>query len=218
MPERQKIGVLGGTFDPIHYGHLRIAETLREVYGLDKVLLIPTGLPPHRASPNVTGTDRLHMTQLAVGGMSHLVADAREVLRDGWCYTFDTLTELQQECPETDIVWLAGTDAFAGLTYWHRWTELLDLAHLAIACRPGLAMDHWYESLPVKLRQQYDLRLAVQNTMPYQLLTGKISLLPTINLDISATVLREKVRLGQSLRFLTPDSVIDYIDEHGLYQ
>jgi nicotinate-nucleotide adenylyltransferase len=212
------IGVLGGTFDPIHYGHLRIAETLREVYALDSVRLIPTGLPPHRASPNVTGHDRLQMVQLAVKQVPCFIADAREILREGWCYTFDTLAEIRLENPEAQLVWLVGTDAFAQLMQWHRWQELLDYAHLAIAHRPGVALQTWYAKLPYVLKQQYDQRRVLQSTMPFQALTGKISLLPTILLDISATLLRDKVARNESVRFLTPDPVIDYIEQHGLYQ
>jgi nicotinate-nucleotide adenylyltransferase len=218
VPKPVTIGILGGTFDPIHYGHLRIAETLREVYALDSVRLIPTGLPPHRVSPNVTGDDRFQMVQLAIEHVPYFIADSREIVREGWCYTFDTLAEIRTENPKAQLVWLVGTDAFAQLMQWHRWQELLECAHLAIAHRPGASLQAWYAELPQALKQQYDQRQVLQSTMPYQVLTGKISLLPTILLDISATLLRDKVAQHESVRFLTPDSVIDYIEQHGLYQ
>ena len=213
-----KIGVFGGTFDPIHYGHLRIAETLREVYALEEVRFIPTGLPPHRVAPNVSGKDRLQMTQLASAAVINFIADPREILRQGRCYTVDTLLEIQRENPAAQLVWLLGTDAFIHLMQWHRWQELLDDAHMALVARPGVESQNWQAQLPNELAQQYEQRLVLQDTMPYQVLIGKISLLPTIPLDISATLLRRKIVQGESVRFLTPDAVIDYIEQHGLYR
>ena len=212
------IGVLGGTFDPIHYGHLRIAETLREVYALESVRLIPTGLPPHRASPQVTGHYRFQMVKSAVDHIPYFIADPREIKREGQCYTYDTLKEIQAENPQAQLVWMVGTDAFTQLFQWYRWQELLDYAHLAIVHRPGIALQSWYNQLPDQLKQQYDQRQVIQNTIPYQVLPGKISLLPSVFLDISATLLRNKITQHESVRFLTPDSVIDYINQHGLYQ
>jgi nicotinate-nucleotide adenylyltransferase len=216
VPER--LGILGGTFNPIHYGHLRIAETLREVYALDEVRLIPTGIAPHRASPNVTDENRLSMTARALASAPQMKVDDREIRRKGVCYTIDTLNELKQAYPEAALVWLVGTDAFVELMRWHRWEELLEIAHLAVAYRPGLSLEDWQQTLPEPLKSVFETRLLQQKTFPYQIVSGKISLLPAEALEISATWLRTKAQEGRSLRFLTPAAVINYIEEHGLYR
>lgn len=215
---RKKIGVLGGTFDPIHYGHLHVAQTLYDTYALDQVRLIPAAIPPHRANPVRSAHERLKMLTLALNGMPHLVADDSEMLREGKSYTIDTLTALQRSHPEADIVWALGTDSFAHFSGWQAWQALLDVAHLAIVVRPGMEKENWYKDLPFALKQQYDARVSLQNTRPYQILPGKISLLPAIALSISATHLRDRLLRQVSARFFTPDSVVNYINKHGLYK
>lgn len=217
VSERLKIGFLGGAFDPIHYGHLSIAESLFHTYALDHVRLIPTGTPSHRDTPPSPAQDRLAMLKHAVEHIPYFKVDDIEILRTGVSYTIDTLMALQANYPEAQFVWALGTDAFMQLTQWRAWQILLDKAHLAIAIRPG-SDANWQEDLPFDLKQQYDARLVLQEDRPYQILPGKISLLPTVPLEISATRIRQQVHKQESVRFFTPDAVIDYIHHHGLYK
>src|SRR6201998_2099086 len=133
----QPIGVFGGTFDPIHCGHLRTAFELWQELQLAEVRFLPTGSPPHRAQMYASGELRPQLVQAAVGGQSGFVVDDREVRRSGVSYSVDTLTELRREYPATPLCLLLGMDAFLGLPDWHRWRELLALAHIVVAHRPG---------------------------------------------------------------------------------
>lgn len=217
MNKPKKIGMLGGTFNPIHYGHLSVAEALFHTYALDQVRLIPTGIPPHRDLPSVNAKDRLAMIKLAVNSIPYLLADDIEILRNNKSYTVDTLAALQEENQDAQFVWALGTDSFIHFTEWHAWQTLLDMAHLAIVVRPGVAAQDWHKDLPFALKQQYDARLVLQKDQPYEILQGKISLLPVVPLEISATQLRQQLQQQKSVRFFTPDPVIDYIHQHGLY-
>ena len=134
------IGLLGGTFNPVHFGHLRIAEELGDALDLDEVRLMPANMPPLRTVPVVSGAERLHMVRLAIADNSRLVADEREVAKTSLCYTVDTLAELRAEFgPERPICLMLGADAFARLHRWHRWRDLFALAHFAVAERGGHA-------------------------------------------------------------------------------
>src|SRR5579884_1723014 len=133
----QPIGLFGGTFDPIHYGHLRTAFELWQELRLAEVRFMPTGSPPHREQPLASAELRLRMVQAAVADQQAFVVDDREVRRTGISYSVDTLTELRGEYPDRSLCLLLGMDAFLGLPNWHRWRDLLDLAHVCVATRPG---------------------------------------------------------------------------------
>ena len=142
LPEAGPLGVFGGTFDPIHYGHLRLAETAREALGLTRVRLIPAGQPPHRATPGAAGAHRLAMARLAAASNPAFEVDPAEVEAAQASYTILSLERLRAELgPRRPLVLLLGVDAFLGLPGWHRWTALLDLAHIAVAHRPGFPID-----------------------------------------------------------------------------
>src|SRR3989304_4353930 len=150
------IGVLGGTFDPIHYGHLRLAEELGEKLRLDEVRFVPSGTPPHRSAPAVTADHRLAMTRLAAASNTRLKVDEREVRRAAPGYTFDTLRELRAEAGGTrPLALLLGADAFLEFATWHRWQEIFGLAHIAIAHRPGFPVERWTERMPQPLAREY---------------------------------------------------------------
>jgi nicotinate-nucleotide adenylyltransferase len=209
------IGVFGGTFDPIHFGHLRLAEDMADVLGLDRVLFIPAGQPPHRGAPHTAAGHRLEMVRRAIAGNSRLVADAREVQRPQPSYTVDTLTELRAELGEAQPLWLLlGADAFLGLPGWHDWRRLFDLANIAVAERPGARLmqsDAIMEPLQSEVLQR---QTAVGTaTGP----AGSILLRATPPLDISATAIRDTLARRGSVRYLLPDAVLDYIHEHQLY-
>ena len=134
----QAIGIFGGTFDPIHFGHLRLAEEMAEAIGLERVLLIPAGQPPHRGAPRTEAAHRLEMVRRAIAGNPRFAADAREVTSPRPSYTVDTLTGLRAELNQEQPLWLLlGADAFLELPTWHEWRQLFELANIAVAARPG---------------------------------------------------------------------------------
>ncbi|HYN27822.1 MAG TPA: nicotinate-nucleotide adenylyltransferase, partial [Burkholderiales bacterium] len=195
------IGLLGGTFDPIHFGHLRLAQELADGLGLERVRFIPTGTPPHRNSPQVSGTHRLDMVRIAIAGNPLFEADDREIRRKGISYSYDTLTELRDELGERPLCLLMGADAFAALATWHRWQELFDLAHVVIAHRPGFRLQGLQAALPAPLRKIYLRRLAGAPGMPLAN-AGSILTREITALDISATHIRAMLAQGSSPRYL----------------
>jgi len=211
------LGVLGGTFDPIHFGHLRLAQELADALGLACVRFIPSGTPPHRNPPQVNGAHRLEMVRIAIAGNPLFESDDREIRRDGISYTYDTLTELREELGERPLCLLMGADAFAALTTWHRWQELFDLAHVVIAHRPGFRLQELQASLPAPLRKIYLQRLAGTPGIP-RAHAGSVLTREITALDISATRIRALLAQGSSPRYLAPEVVLEYIDHNLLYK
>lgn len=207
------VAMLGGTFDPVHIGHLRSAVELRERFGFDQIRFVPCHLPPHRAQPGADSAQRLRMVELALADEPGLIADARELRRAGPSYTFDTLTELRAELgAQCALALVLGVDAFAGLDTWHRWRELPELAHIVVMARPDSVLP---ESGPVAelLRARRAAPEALQ-----QRPAGAIVPVALTPLPISATGIRAIVRNARSPRYLVPDSVWAYIREQRLYQ
>lgn len=194
----QTLGLFGGTFDPIHFGHLTLARSLRDTFALPEVRLIPTGVAPHRDAQSVTAQQRLDWVKLALADEMCLLADDREVRRAGICYTIDTLTEIQQERPEALLVWLIGGDSFQKLNQWRRWRELLEAGHLVVAARPGFDLA----ALPQEIATEYAVRAV--SASPEWLGKGRISVLPTPLLPFSATEIRAKLARGEDVSALTP--------------
>jgi nicotinate-nucleotide adenylyltransferase len=213
------LALLGGTFDPVHYGHLRFADAVRRALGLSEVRLVPARDPPHRDSPVASADDRLAMLRLAVTEFPGLVVDDCELRRAGKSYTVDTLTALRREFPERPLLLLLGADAFRGLPTWHRWRELVDLAHLVVVERPGVDLE---AGLPPPLLTILRERLVAA---PESLLSrpgGAILRQPIAPLDVSATEIREHLAGGAGAaemnRGLLPPAVLAYIDLHHLYR
>jgi nicotinate-nucleotide adenylyltransferase len=212
------IGILGGTFDPIHDGHLRLAEELGEKLRLEQVLIVPSGTPPHRGAPAVAAEHRLAMARVAAAGNPRLKVDDREVRRAGPGYTFDTLAELRAEHgADRPLALLVGADAFLEFATWHRWHEIFGLAHVAVAHRPGSPVDHWRERMPQPLAREYSARLMQQPLATHLSPAGGIVVIPFTALDIAATAIRDMLRAGASPRYLLPSAVLDYIREKRLY-
>ena len=211
------IALLGGTFDPIHFGHLRLAEELAESLNIDQVRLIPAGQPPHRGQPRAAAQHRLEMVRRAIAGNPRFVLDEREIRRDAPSYSVDTLTALRAELPRgTPLVLLMGADAFLGLTTWHEWRRLFELAHIAVAQRPGFS-GAWDDALPDPLRR---LLFTLRGEHAGEILekpAGRVFLQNITQLDISASQIRDRALRGRSLRYLLPDAVIDYLNENRLY-
>ncbi|MDH5343765.1 MAG: nicotinate-nucleotide adenylyltransferase [Betaproteobacteria bacterium] len=212
------IGILGGTFDPIHFGHLRLAQEAADALRLAEVRFVPSGTPPHRAAPSVSAADRLAMVQLAVAGNPLFRVDECEIGKTDLGYTVDTLTLLREEAGgQQPLVLLMGADAFLDLATWSRWHQLFELTHIAVAYRPGFPVDTWQSRMPQPLAAEYQTRLMQQPLAVHLAPAGGIVVVPIPALDISATLLRETIRRGASVRYLTPDSICQYIQDHKLY-
>lgn len=218
MPEldRQPIGILGGTFDPIHYGHLRLAEEARDLLGLQRLLLIPAGQPAHRQPPMADGHQRLTMVRLAVEDNPLLEVDTVEIDSLQPSYTVLTLERLRTKFGlHQPLVLVLGADAFLGLVSWHRWRELFGLAHLAVATRPGHPLD--IGTMPADLASEFRQRLASGREALVTSAAGCILPFAITPLDISATTIRQALVAGSSVRYLLPDRTLDYIHHHSLY-
>ncbi len=212
------VGIFGGTFDPIHYGHLRLAEELAEAAKLAEVRFIPSGTPPHRARPGADAHHRVAMARLAIAGNDRFTVDDRETRRTGPGYTYDTLSELRLEVgSQRSLVLLLGADAFLDLATWHRWHQLPALAHIVVAYRPGFPIDTWQSRMPEPLAHEYAARSMQQPLAVHLAPAGGIAAVSMTGLDISATFVRTAVHGGASARYLLPDTVLDYIRSNRLY-
>ncbi len=207
------IGIFGGTFDPVHFGHLRPALEVQQVLGLNEVRFIPAGQPPHREMPYATSPQRLSMLRAAIEDQPGFVVDEREIRREGPSYMVDTLASLRAEVGQVSLYLILGYDAFLGLPDWHQWSRLIELSHLVITHRPGWNHDDLAEALH---------SLVKQHEMAFEQLSeqaaGGLVFVPVTQLDISATSIREKIRAGQDIRYLLPDPVYEMIKMQKLYR
>jgi len=211
------IGILGGTFDPIHFGHLRLAEEMLELAGLQQIRFIPTGTPPHRDSPQTPAQHRRAMVQLAIADQPAFVLDDREVERTTPCYTVDTMRELRAEYGAAQpLCLLMGGDAFLQLHTWHEWEQLFELAHIVVGYRPGFTLEERLHSASEKLRRHYQQRLCTADALSQQP-CGGITELAIPKLEISATLIRSRVAENRTIRYLLPNTVANYIHQHHLY-
>ncbi|MGE3392006.1 MAG: nicotinate-nucleotide adenylyltransferase [Gammaproteobacteria bacterium] len=205
------IGFLGGTFDPVHHGHLRLAIEIREAADLAEVRLLPARIPNLRESPGASAQARLAMLDIAIAGTG-LGVDPRELAGTGVTYTVETLASLRVELGARPLAFILGQDAFNSLPRWHRWRELLDFAHLVVATRPGHAPPESPELAALLAGHAVTSREALAARPAGGILLQPIPLLP-----ISATDLRARVRAGRNITGLTPAGVADYITRHQLY-
>ena len=210
------IGLLGGTFNPIHYGHLRTAQELADALGFDEVRFIPSANPPHRTTPEVSAEHRAAMVQLAIADNPLFKLDMRELARMGASYMIDTLISLREELGEHAVLCLImGSDAFVKLDTWHHWQKLLDFCHIILVQRPNIAPDQPKLSaeLTSLLHDHYTENVIdlIERT------NGYIHMQKITPLEISATRIRESLKTGHSVRYLMPENVIAYIVSHKLY-
>lgn len=210
---RKKIGILGGTFDPVHLGHLRLALELKQQLGLAEMRLIPCHKPPHRDEPKATSAQRAEMLRIALENSPELQLDERELLRNRPSYTYETLQELRAELGnEVSLVLCMGEDAFAGLPNWYCWQELINLAHIVVIARPGWNLPD--SSLAVDLLRKHQRDASSLNYEP----AGSIVLQSPRLLPISATEIRQQIHKGESAQFLVSDAVWQYIKANQLYR
>jgi nicotinate-nucleotide adenylyltransferase len=205
------LGIFGGTFDPIHYGHLRTAFELLQAVPLAEVRFVPAGNPPHRDAPRCNARNRLAMVEAAVADQPGFTVDARELDRDGPSYTVMTLRELRAEDPGRPLCLIVGMDAFLGLPTWHEWRAILDLAHLVVAHRPGWSAPR--EGLLADLLAQRSATAAELRASQ----AGRIHVHAVTPLEISSTDLRDLIVAGRDPRYLVPDPVRALIADTGCY-
>ena len=212
-PASRPVGVLGGTFDPIHYGHLRPALELLELLELAEVRFIPCRVPAHRDAPSITAEQRLELVRLAIAGQAGFVADDRELRRPGPSYMVDTLTSLRGELGDAPLCLIVGGDAFRELHTWRRWQELTDLAHLIVMQRPGAS-----RAPPPALAEFVAPRVAGEAAALRRQPAGRVLFQPVTQLAVSATQIRQLLAQGQSIRYLLPEAVLAHIRDRALYR
>jgi len=204
----QRLGILGGTFDPIHYGHLRPAVEMRAALGLDAVHFVPARVSPLRAEPAAPALARLAMLQAAVAGESDLGVDARELERPGPSYTADTLAAIAAERPDTRLYLLIGSDALAQFDHWGRWQAILQLAHLVVGQRPGAEPSVPAPLAPARAASLQGLEASA---------AGGLWIQPITPFDLSATAIRTLAGQRGDLRYLMPAAARHYLEEQRLY-
>lgn len=206
-----RIGLFGGTFDPVHFGHLRPAVELAEAYALDTLYLLPNHRPVHRGPARASTERRIAMLELAIGHTEKLSIDSREALRDEPSYTFETLSEIHAEQPQATVLFFMGLDAFARYDTWHQWEEILELANLIVVDRPEAQHSSFSQALIS--RQQQRVGTTVRDGVH-----GVIEQCRVTQLSISSTDIRRRIVDGLTVRFLLPDRVSEYIVSQNLYQ
>jgi nicotinate-nucleotide adenylyltransferase len=217
--KRDALGILGGTFDPIHYGHLELAREVREALPLAALRLIPAGTPPHRVAPVASATDRLAMVRLAAADYPGLEVDEREILRKGPSYTVVTLEELRAEAPSRPLALIVGADALAGLPQWHRWREIFELAHIVAVARPGKMPA---DALAPELAREWQRRFSDDAQDLLRRPAGAILVQPITEHPIAASAIRAELARGRegvaAVSGLLPPSVLAYIERNQLYR
>jgi nicotinate-nucleotide adenylyltransferase len=214
MNEAARIGILGGTLDPVHLGHIEAALAAREALRLDRVVIIPAHVPPHRSRPASSPFHRFAMASLAVNDLDGLSASDMELLSSGPSYTADTLSRFQesQGVRASQIFFITGADAFAEIETWHRYPEVLDFANFIVVSRPGMRLGQLRQQLP-QLKDRMRLPVGDVRSAP----GTSIFLVDAPTPDVSSTEIRRRIGEGESIAGLVPLTVEHHIHQHGLY-
>jgi nicotinate-nucleotide adenylyltransferase len=217
MSAHQRLGVLGGTFDPLHLGHFRAAESTQEAMALDRILFVPARMPPHKARPGITAAeDRFRMIQAAVDNEPAFDVSRVEVDRDGPSFTVDTLAEIKRTSSAAEIFFITGIDSFREIQTWKRWEEMLESFSFIVHGRPGYGLAAAHEAVPEPMRSMLvTLRDGAEPPSGYG---PAIYLIQAVTLNISSTEIRAMVRAGRSVRYLVPPEVEAYISKYHLYK
>ena len=228
-----RIGLFGGTFDPVHYGHLRPAIELAERFALDVLYLLPNFRPAHRGPTGASSAERIAMLEAAVSGVARLEIDTREADRAGPTYTIETLEQLRDEHPAATLLFFLGMDAFARFDRWRRWEAILEHCHLVVMDRPGAVLSKPAAEILSRQQARRGVSIASADTGDEHLDesradtqtdagtvagAGVIERVSVTQLDIPATAIRTAVENGRSIRFLLPETTREYIEDNGLYR
>jgi nicotinate-nucleotide adenylyltransferase len=206
--------LFGGTFNPIHFGHLTIASELADLLQVDKIQLIPCAFPPHRGQPQASAKQRLAMLELAINRQPKLTANPIELHRDAPSYSIDTVTLLREQIGDQQpLFFCIGLDSLVTLPSWHRWQELLDYCHIVVASRPGTKLPAAGPLIDWIAENNCE-DLSTMQQQP----AGSVYFCNLSMLDISSTDIRDKLAKGQDIDFLTPTKVVEYIQQHHLYE
>ena len=198
------MGILGGTFDPVHFGHLRPAYEVMQALGLEQLRFLPNRLPPHRESPWLDAETRRQLVEIAISDVDGFVLDDRELKREGPSYMVDTLADLKNDFPDHSLCLIMGMDAFSGFTQWHRWQDILNLCHLVITTRPGVVRPDFGPEIESRICDQAEVLGESQQ--------GQILLQSVTLLDISASQIRQSLISGSSIRYLVPESIRERLE------
>lgn len=212
-----KTAIIGGTFNPIHYGHLRVAEEVRENLALDKILFVPTFMTPHKTDEMVIPAQmRLDMVRLAIEDNPGFEASEMEIKRGGRSFTIETVRELKASDKDLQLSLIIGSDSFNDITTWCEYEELFTLTSFVVVSRPGYLVKKPGEALPVELARKFWYDSTARSYMNSY--GNSIAYMETTLLDISASDIRARVKSGSSIKYLLPASVIEYINRRGLYR
>ncbi|WP_440875500.1 nicotinate-nucleotide adenylyltransferase [Thalassotalea sp. PLHSN55] len=209
-----RIGLYGGSFDPIHWGHINSAKHLANWLALDKLTLIPNRIPPHKNASNIDASHRHNMVKLVCQQESLFTVDDRELVKTSTSYTVETLAELKQEQPQSTLFFLIGMDSLQTFTTWHRWQDILQLAHIVVSTRPGYCPKNNNQEVQTLLAQYQVNQVADTKHRS----AGCILLAPEKNWDISSTQLRAAVNNQSKCTDLAPKYILDYINRYKLYR
>lgn len=212
LDDSSPMGIFGGSFDPIHYGHLRTAFELIEALNLAEVRFLPAGTPPHREAPCADASLRVALVRAAIAGQPGFIVDDRELRREGPSYSVDTLLDLRAEHAHRSICLVVGMDAFLGFPQWHQWREILQLAHLVVAHRPG-----WQAPAEGTLGELLMDRGTARPRDLHEARAGRIFIHAVTQLEISSSAIRDMVRAGRQPTYLMPDPVCRLLAESGCY-
>lgn len=212
LNNKEPLVLFGGTFDPVHYGHLRCAEEARQKLAVKSLSLLPAGQPAHRAMPRASAAQRLDMLKLAIAEFPHLNIDTREIDRDGPSYMVDTLKQIRQQWPQRPLMLLVGQDAANHLDSWYQWLELFELAHIVILTRPAANVAYSQELSDLIQNKQVRTAAGLKSSP-----AGHVLHLQVAAIDISATMIKSIMRLGRTPKGMLPAAVLAYIEENQLY-
>jgi nicotinate-nucleotide adenylyltransferase len=209
----QPVGILGGTFDPIHKGHIKLAQEACSQLDLKQVRLVPLNIPAHRAAPSASANDRKTMIEQAITDDERLVIDCRELEKPEVSYTINTLKSLREELPDTSLCLIVGQDAFTQIDSWHQWESLLDFAHIVVASRPGK-----HETINTTLEKWINQHVTNDITMLQKKTAGYIYFMEIPLLPVSSSEIRSFIRQGQLKEDWLDNTTINYIKKNHLYQ
>ncbi|MCI0504743.1 MAG: nicotinate-nucleotide adenylyltransferase [Gammaproteobacteria bacterium] len=212
------IGIFGGTFNPVHWGHIRTALELRKALAMDVMLMVPCGIPPHREEPDINPQIRLAMLNSAVSGYSELRVDDRELKREGPSYTVDTLRSLRDEKGNIPLALCVGVDAFIFLDTWHQWKNLIELAHIVVAHRPGWPVESLTQKVSAPLLKMLHDHTVTDNALLHRTPAGYVLMQKVTDIPISSSDIRHCIARGKSIADMVPQQVLQIIERNNLYR